>query len=114
MSNITTHVLDLVSGKPGAAISVVLERKTHTAGWQVLGSGISDMDGRCNDLIRGGEVFLAGHYRLTFETGPYCLVNNRDVFFPQISITFVVKDPAQRYHVPLLLSTFGYTTYRGS
>jgi len=114
MSAVTTHVLDQMSGKPGAGIPVIIERKTHTAGWQELGSGITDMDGRVNDLLDSGEVFLPGHYRLIFETGSYFLVNDVEAFFPQVTINFVVRDPSQHYHVPLLLSPYGYSTYRGS
>jgi len=114
MSAITTHVLDVTLGKPGAGIPVVLERKTHTAGWQALGNAITDIDGRASELLDTGEVFLPGHYRLIFETGPYFSVNNTDGFFPQVTIAFVVKDTTQHYHVPLLLGTYGYTTYRGS
>ena len=114
MSAITTHVLDTASGLPGVGISVVLERKTHSAGWQKMAEGMTDANGRLNDLLPPSEAFLPGHYRLVFETGTYFLVNNREGFFPQVSITFVVKDPAQHYHVPLLLSPFGFSAYRGS
>lgn len=114
MSAITTHVLDTVSGKPGAGIEVILERKTHSAGWQKLAEGMTNADGRLNDLLPTTEAFLPGHYRLIFEIAPYFLMNDREGFFPQISIMFVVKDPVQHYHVPLLLSPYGFTTYRGS
>lgn len=114
MSVITTHVLDLMTGRPGAAIPVALERKTHTAGWQVLAERITDSDGRVSDFITPGQVFLPGHYRLVFETGPYFLVHEVEVFFPQVSVSFVAKDTSGHYHVPLLLSATGYTTYRGS
>jgi 5-hydroxyisourate hydrolase len=111
---ITTHVLDTSTGKPGAGVPVVLERKTHTSGWQVIGQGITDIDGRINDLLSPREAFLTGHYRLTFEIGPYFLMQNVESFFPQVTIGFVVKDAQQHYHVPLLVSPFGYSTYRGS
>ncbi|MBV9242554.1 MAG: hydroxyisourate hydrolase [Acidobacteria bacterium] len=114
MSGITTHVLDLTIGKPGAGIAVVLERKTHSAGWQRLGDSLTDADGRITDLVPAGEVFLPGHYRLIFETGAYFLLRRIETFYPQITLAFTVKDPAQHYHVPLLLSPFGYSTYRGS
>ncbi|MFZ1700627.1 MAG: hydroxyisourate hydrolase [Pyrinomonadaceae bacterium] len=114
MSSITTHILDTTSGKPGAGIAVVLERKTHTAGWQALAEQMSDIDGRVDDLLSKQEAFLPGHYRLIFEVAPYFLVHDIECFFPTITINFVVKDPAQRFHVPLLLSPFGYTTYRSS
>jgi 5-hydroxyisourate hydrolase len=113
-SPITTHVLDVSTGRPAAGIAVVLERKTHTVGWQSIADGITNIDGRINDLIHSNEAFLPGHYRLIFETGPYFLVHDREGFFPQVTISFAVKDPSQHYHVPLLLSPFGYSTYRGS
>lgn len=114
MSPITTHILDTTSGRPGAGIPVVLERKTHSSGWQAISEGITDVDGRINDLIAHGEAFLPGHYRLLFETGAYFLMKNVECFFPQVVVAFVVKDSQQHFHVPLLLSPFGYTTYRGS
>jgi hydroxyisourate hydrolase len=114
MSAITTHILDTASGQPGVGIPVVLERKTHSAGWQKLAEGMTDADGRINDLLSSTEAFLPGHYRLLIETGPYYLLKNIECFFPQITISFVVKNPTHHYHVPLLLSPFGYSTYRGS
>jgi 5-hydroxyisourate hydrolase len=114
MSFITTHILDIVSGRPGAGIPVVLERKTHTSGWQVIGEGMTDADGRVGDLLATKDVFLTGHYRLIFDTGAYFALHNAEGFFPQVTIGFVVKDAMQHYHVPLLLSPCGYTTYRGS
>lgn len=114
MSAITTHILDTTSGTPGAGIPVSLERKTHTAGWQAIAEGITDIEGRINDLLSPHEAFLPGHYRLRFETGPYFLLHGIECFFPQVTVSFVVKDPTQHYHVPLLFSPFGYSTYRGS
>ena len=114
MSSITTHVLDTTLGQPGAGIVVFLERMTHSAGWQKLAEGMTDADGRLNDLLSPAEVFLPGHYRLIFETAPYFLLNSLEGFFPQIAVAFVVKDPTQHFHVPLLLGSYGYTTYRGS
>ncbi len=113
MSAITTHILDTTTGRPGSGISVVLERKTHTSGWQPMAEGISDIDGRINDLLSTKEAFLPGHYRFIFEIGPYFLLQGIDCFFPQITVSFVVKDSMQHYHVPVLLSPFGYSTYRG-
>ena len=114
MSAITTHILDTTTGMPGGGIQVVLECKSHSSGWQAIANGMSGPDGRISDLLSANEVFQPGHYRLIFETGPYFLLNNIECFFPQITINFVVKDPQQHYHVPLLLSPFGYSTYRGS
>lgn len=114
MSAITTHILDVSIGLPGVGIPVALERKTHSAGWQAIAEGMTDTDGRVNDLLSIKEAFLPGHYRLVFETGPYFLLRNIECFFPQVTVSFVVRDTVQHYHVPLLLSPFGYSTYRGS
>ena len=113
MSAITTQVLDMTSGNPGAGISTVLERKTHTVGWQAISEGITDVEGRINDLLSPREAFLPGHYRLIFESGPYFLLQGIECFFPQVTVSFVVKDPMQHYHVPILLSPFGFSTFRG-
>jgi 5-hydroxyisourate hydrolase len=114
MSPITSHILDLTLGKPAAGVTVVLERKSHASGWQKIADAVSDGDGRLRYLSPEGEVFSPGHYRLTFETGPYFLLRGIETFFPQVTIAFTVKDAEQHYHVPLLLSPFGYSTYRGS
>ncbi len=114
MSGITTHILDQTIGRPAAGVAVVLERKSHSAGWQRLAEAMTDADGRVNEMLPRGEVFLPGHYRLIFETGPYFLLRQIETFYPQITLAFTVKDPSQHYHVPLLLSPFGYSTYRGS
>lgn len=114
MSAITTHVLDMTAGKPGAGIAVVLERKADTAGWQTIAERVTDVDGRVKDLLSSSESFLPGDYRLTFDTGGYFATKGVECFFPLVTIGFVVKDTGQHYHVPLLLSPFGYSTYRGS
>jgi len=114
MSAITTHILDITSGLPGAGIAVVLERKTDMSGWQAIGEGVADADGRVGDLLSPEEAFLTGQYRLIFDTGAYFALRNAEDFFPQVTISFVVKDTLEHYHVPLLLSPCGYTTYRGS
>lgn len=103
---ISTHVLDTSRGVPAAGIRVVLER-SEGGQWKGVGQGVTNADGRVSDLAT--EV-RAGSYRLRFDTGSY----DRDGFFPEVVITFEVRDPAQKYHVPLLLSRFGYSTYRGS
>ncbi len=111
-SPITTHVLDTARGRPVAGMAVVLERKAEE-GWLPLGTGVTDADGRVSDLLRPEGAFAPGTYRLTFATGdaPDALGPG---FFPEVAVTFVVDDPGRHYHVPLLLSPFGYTTYRGS
>jgi 5-hydroxyisourate hydrolase len=103
MAGITTHVLDTAKGRPAAGIDVTLD--VMLDGWQTVGKGVTDADGRLRTLTDGVAV-EAAIYRLTFVTG--------SPFFPEVSIIFRVDDPAQHYHVPLLLSPYGYSTYRGS
>ena len=114
MSAITTHILDTSSGRPGAGVSVILKRKTAATGWQEIADGVTDSDGRIKDLLPSTETLLAGHYRLIFDTGSYFASKKLECFFPRVTLYFSVDDPAQHYHVPLLLSPFGYSTYRGS
>lgn len=101
MAGITTHVLDTAKGLPAAGIRVTL-----TSQGLVLFDGRTDADGRARLLEQAGE----GTYHLTFATGEY----NPDSFFPEVTIAFRIDTPMQHYHVPLLLSPFGYSTYRGS
>ncbi len=104
---ITTHVLDVAGGKPAALIPVELDVFVTGHGWRDAGRGVTNTDGRILDF---GEEAAPGIYRLVFDVG----VHVPDAFFPTISVTFEVRDPGQNYHIPLLLSPFGYTTYRGS
>jgi 5-hydroxyisourate hydrolase len=111
MSGITTHVLDTSRGRPAVGVPVVLEIRTEE-GWRVLGSAVTDGDGRARQLLPSG--LEAGTYRLTFDTGAYFAAQGVQAFFPEVVIAFRVLDPAEHHHVPLLLSPFGYSTYRGS
>lgn len=114
MSAITTHILDVSSGFPARNVPVMLERQISTGDWQIIGKGLTDNDGRLRDLISSDESFLAGNYRLTFDTETYFVKQQIKGFYPQVTVAFTVRDTAQHYHVPLLLSPFGYSTYRGS
>ena len=113
MSAITTHVLDLVRGKPAAGISVTLEMQSGRD-WKAAGSGATDANGRCGDLLAAHAKVARGVYRLRFDVAAYFRVQGTETFYPEISIAFEVRDPGEHYHVPLLLSPCGYTTYRGS
>jgi len=109
---ITTHVLDTAAGRPGANIRIDLER--HDGGaWTVVGGGATDDDGRLRTLTPPGPV-ATGTYRIRFHTGAYLASRGEKGFFPVVEIQFTVGDGAQHYHVPLLLSPYGYSTYRGS
>jgi 5-hydroxyisourate hydrolase len=109
---ITTHVLDTAAGRPGKAIAIDLER-ADGASWQPIGAGVTDDDGRLRTLTPAGPV-AAGTYRLRFHTGAYLAAHHQAGFFPVVEIQFTITDGTQHYHVPLLLSPFGYSTYRGS
>jgi hydroxyisourate hydrolase len=110
---ITTHVLDTSRGCPGAGMRVVLEIRNGDA-WSHVGQGTTDANGRLATLT-GNQPIIAGDYRLTFDTGGYLRARGAaDAFFPDVTITFTVADASQHFHVPLLLSPFGYSTYRGS
>jgi len=114
MSGITTHVLDLALGAPARGMPVRLEMLRGKSGWTVLGEGVTDDDGRARDLAPAGTPIEAGLYRLTFMTGLYHRSNDMRGFYPEVIVTFEVSDPARHHHVPLLLSPWGYSTYRGS
>ncbi|MQY20274.1 hydroxyisourate hydrolase [Nocardia macrotermitis] len=108
-SAITTHVLDTAEGHPARDVPVLLELRT-SEGWRELATGRTDEDGRCTAL--GPERVEAGRYRLTFDTTAY--YGDRAHFFPEVTVTFAITDPQQHHHVPLLLSPFALSTYRGS
>lgn len=104
MSGISTHVLDTAQGRPAAGIAVTLEYKEDR--WESAGQGVTDANGRIARLLPEGEPIRGGLYRILFQTN--------GAFFPEVVIQFRIDDPSSHYHVPLLLSPYGYTTYRGS
>ena len=108
MSAITTHVLDTSLGKPAEGIRVKLQYEGA-----VVGSGVTDADGRVRELVAEGTPLEQGVYRLTFSVGAYFEETGRDAFYPEIVVNFRISGSGH-YHVPLLLSPFGYSTYRGS
>jgi 5-hydroxyisourate hydrolase len=112
MSAITTHVLDSSRGRPAAGVPVLLEHLQPDLSWKTVGSGETDQDGRLRTLM--GAPLVAGTYRLVFDTRRYFDVAGVRAFYPSIVITFEAAAGETHYHVPLLLSPFGYTTYRGS
>lgn len=113
---ITTHVLDTARGGPAAGIRVTLHRLVtdRADGWVAVGEGTTDADGRLRSLVAAGAPLEAGRYRLVFDTGAYHRSLGVVCFHPEVIVVFAIADPAQHYHVPLLLSPFGYTTYRGA
>jgi 5-hydroxyisourate hydrolase len=113
MSQITTHVLDISLGRPAANVDIMLEAKVAGGEWMFIGRGSTDSDGRLKDLTIGKTLELGAH-RLTFETGAYFALRQIEGLYPQVIIVFDVKDRRDHYHIPLLLSPYGYSTYRGS
>jgi 5-hydroxyisourate hydrolase len=107
MSAITTHVLDIAAGRPAAGLRVRLEH-VASAGKAEIATATTDAGGRITSL--GPDYIEPGTYRLVFDTGSYL----KEAFFPEVAVTFAVADGREHYHVPLLLSPFGYSTYRGS
>jgi 5-hydroxyisourate hydrolase len=113
MSGITTHVLDTSRGRPAAGMGVALQRAS-AGEWQRVGAGKTSADGRAANLAPAGATLTAGTYRLVFDTGAYFQALGVAGFYPEVAIVFEVRDPAEHHHVPLLLSPYGYSTYRGS
>ncbi|WP_255770948.1 hydroxyisourate hydrolase [Pseudarthrobacter sulfonivorans] len=110
-SHITTHVLDTSTGKPAAGIPVRLEAGNQGA-WSEVAAATTDTDGRVKDL--GPEVLESGTYRLQFTTAEYFANSNTATFFPEVVLVFTVDRDEPHYHVPLLLSPFSFSSYRGS
>lgn len=106
---ITTHVLDTTLGRPADGIPVTLDFQVSEQEWKQLGKDITDGDGRARKLTVAGADLAKGVYRLTFDVASY-----QHGFYPRVILVFHVDVPNEHYHVPLLLSKFGYTTYRGS
>jgi 5-hydroxyisourate hydrolase len=114
MSGISTHVLDTSLGRPAARVPVTLELATSEGHWKLLGKGATDSDGRIANLLPPGAPLAEGTYRLQFDTAAYFRARSEPAFYPGVSVVFIVRDASQHYHVPLLLSAFGYSTYRGN
>jgi 5-hydroxyisourate hydrolase len=110
--SLSTHVLDNASGMPAPGVPVRLERVSAEpgAGWVAVAAGVTDGDGRLRDWVPDDQ-WGAGTYRLVFDTAAYL---GPDAFFPEATITFTISEPERHHHVPLLLSPYAYTTYRGS
>ena len=113
MNRVSTHVLDVAQGKPAKNVPVRLERRV-ASDWAVVSSSRTDGDGRCGQLLPEDEALRPGLYRLAFDTASYHLEQRQDGLYPVVEITFLVREDESHFHIPLLLSPYGYTTYRGS
>jgi 5-hydroxyisourate hydrolase len=112
-SRISTHVLDIAQGRPAQGMPVTLEGQGLAGIWTVLGKSRTDMDGRSDDLYPANLRLQAGIYRLTFEVSTYFRSQNVTTFYPEVVVLFSLRDVTQPYHIPLLLSPFGYSTIEG-
>lgn len=112
--SITTHVLDTALGRPAAGVPVRLERldRSDSGDGKPLASAVTDADGRVRDF--GLATLAAGDHRLVFATATYFAATGQRGFYPEVAVTFTVTEPGEHHHVPLLLSPFAYSTYRGS
>ena len=114
MKRISTHVLDVAQGKPAKDVAVRLDRRESSGSWIVLSSSRTDGDGRCGQLLPENDTLRAGLYRLSFDAATYHLTEKVEGLYPVVEITFQVREGESQFHIPLLLSPYGYTTYRGS
>jgi 5-hydroxyisourate hydrolase len=110
--SISTHVLDTMRGSPAAGLAVTLSRREPDGDWKELGASVTDADGRVRELT--ADELEAGEYQLRFDTRPYFERSGLDAFYPEILVVFSVGDPSSHVHVPVLLSAYGYTTYKGT
>jgi 5-hydroxyisourate hydrolase len=114
MRHISTHILDIVQGKPASDVPVRLEKQLTGGDWRVLNVAHTDLNGRCPQLLPEGEDLSAAVYRLVFDTGSYYGLHKIEALYPVVEVMFQAQDGESHFHIPLLLSPNGYTTYRGS
>jgi 5-hydroxyisourate hydrolase len=115
MSPITTHILDIALGKPAAGVTVVLEHRGESDAWTELGRGTTNADGRLPNLLPDDAILTPGCYRLRFATGAYFASCGLRGLYPEVQVMIQLDAPVGwHYHIPLLLSPYGYSTYRGS
>ena len=114
MATLSTHVLDTSRGRPAGGITISLERLNAGEGWTPLSEAATDDDGRVKHFVLNDPDLGPGTYRLVFSVEKYFKELNQQTFYPEVSVTFLIAPGAEHYHVPLLISPFGYSTYRGS
>ena len=114
MSTISTHILDTSRGKPASAVAVSLESQNSDESWTQLTHAWTDEEGRVKPFFLLEEPLQAGTYRLVFDTEAYFSTLEINCFYPQVCVVFTIKEEPQHYHIPLLISPFGYSTYRGT
>jgi 5-hydroxyisourate hydrolase len=110
--SLSTHVLDTARGRPAEGVRVICERLAGDR-WEQVAQRVTDADGRVGDLVASGDL-RGGIHRLVFATGDWAAQRHAPTFWPEVTVTFDVTAPTEHHHVPLLLSPYGYSTYRGS
>ena len=114
IARVSTHILDTAFGRPAVGVAVRLELRVKQDNWRVLGSSQTDGDGRCPQLLPEPHLLPEGQYRLVFDTETYYAQHKISGLYPVVEITFEVRSGESHFHIPLLLSPSGYTTYRGT
>ena len=109
--SVSTHVLDTARGRPATGVPATLSLRASDGTWTILGRGVTDADGRIGELSEGD--LPAGVYRIDFDTARYFVELGTSGFYPEVSVVFILQDSAEHLHLPLLLSPFGYATYKG-
>ncbi|MCU4413299.1 hydroxyisourate hydrolase [Acinetobacter sp. WU_MDCI_Axc73] len=111
---LSVHVLNLQTGLPSPDIAVVLEQQNQKGQWVKLNEKITNENGRISELYPDNKKLQQGIYRVTFKTGDWFKKHNENSFFPEVPVIFNVDGTVKHYHIPLLLSPYGYSTYRGN
>lgn len=114
MSTISTHILDISRGRPAPGVNVSLEILNAGEGWSPLSQAVTDDDGRIKSFVLAEPQMVARTYRLIFAVGQYFTSLNQSSFYPEVTVNFLIEGSTEHYHVPLLISPYGYSTYRGS
>ncbi|MBQ0744262.1 MAG: hydroxyisourate hydrolase [Pseudomonas sp.] len=112
-NNLSVHVLNLENGLPSPEVRVTLEQLQAT-GWQPLSEGTTNQQGRVTALFPAGKALESGTYKVTFKTGDWFAQQQTNTFFPEVPVIFQTNGEVDHYHIPLLLSPYGYSTYRGN
>ena len=114
MATVSTHILDIARGAPASGVAITLEVQNPDESWMELSHAWTDDDGRVKPFFLVSQAVSEGVCRLVFDTEPYFASLSTNTFYPQVTVVFKIDDASQHYHVPLLISPFGYSTYRGS
>jgi 5-hydroxyisourate hydrolase len=114
MSAISTHVIDIMRGRPAKGITVSLHKFSSSNQWEPLAVGTTDTDGRIRNMLDLRHILTTGTYRLSYEAADYFRALGTACFFPEVAVTFLIENPTEHYHIPLLLSPYAYSTYRGT